>query len=340
MSSMNRLKVVRTVINHQLRNKQLGHINDSLVEKHRIKDPETSSPLPRHRPSGMNYDMFRITHPDFIPDPTAYFRDHVAEHLERLDMLNRRSQLEIPIFYVGSHLAVTSSIPPRFGGVSSEKDNRFVGICIFRGGHGLRHFFILRNVVDGTGIELIYDLYNPCIKHRHEFIEVETENKFVSFKRIQVLKLERRLDPHLLYLRDAPQEYSIVPFDLTPIKPTEDAKTGQVIAPLNDIKVPLLERAKWTQTWFYHDLRGVVFPTSLKSSELEAARRSKKPNIKYDVMRQYRKQVHDEDVQQIADEFHDNAQRREEGIGKHKGMDDGRVAKDRIIRRRQLPTNK
>ena len=31
------------------------------------------------------------------------------------------------------------------------KKNRFVGLCIQRGGHGLRAFFILRNVVDGQG---------------------------------------------------------------------------------------------------------------------------------------------------------------------------------------------
>jgi len=32
------------------------------------------------------------------------------------------------------------------------KKNRFVGICIQRGGHGLRAGFTLRNVIDGQGL--------------------------------------------------------------------------------------------------------------------------------------------------------------------------------------------
>ena len=31
------------------------------------------------------------------------------------------------------------------------KSSRFVGICIHRGGHGLDHKFILRNVVENQG---------------------------------------------------------------------------------------------------------------------------------------------------------------------------------------------
>lgn len=32
-----------------------------------------------------------------------------------------------------------------------NKRNRFVGICIDRGGIGLKAYFVLRNVVDGLG---------------------------------------------------------------------------------------------------------------------------------------------------------------------------------------------
>lgn len=50
------------------------------------------------------------------------WRNPVREKLERLDMIDRRTQIEIPEFYVGSILAVTSSDPHAAGKVS-----RFVG---------------------------------------------------------------------------------------------------------------------------------------------------------------------------------------------------------------------
>ena len=45
------------------------------------------------------------------------------------------------------------------------KQSRFVGICIDRGGHGLRAHFTLRNVVDGQGWQFqqhseVYFLHN------------------------------------------------------------------------------------------------------------------------------------------------------------------------------------
>ena len=47
---------------------------------------------------------------------------------------------------------------------AADKKNRFVGICIYRGDSGLRHNFILRNVVDRQGVEILYDLYCPLIR--------------------------------------------------------------------------------------------------------------------------------------------------------------------------------
>ena len=59
-----------------------------------------------------------------------------------------------------------------------------------------------------------YELYSPTVQ------------------KIEVLKLEKRLDEHLRYLRDAPLEYSTVPFDMdaTVLPPGVDV-------PVNDIKV-------------------------------------------------------------------------------------------------------
>lgn len=51
----------------------------------------------------------------------------------------------------------------------------------------------------GPGIEICYELYNPRIQ------------------KIEVLKLEKRLDDNLMYLRDALSEYSTVDLDMKPV---------------------------------------------------------------------------------------------------------------------------
>lgn len=50
-----------------------------------------------------------------------------------------------------------------------------------------------------TGVEICYELYNPRIQ------------------KIEVLKLEKRLDDNLMYLRDALPEYSTVDPDMKPV---------------------------------------------------------------------------------------------------------------------------
>ena len=40
---------------------------------------------------------------------------------------------------------------------------RFVGLVIDRGGCGLRSWCVVRNVIDGHGIEICYELYSPII---------------------------------------------------------------------------------------------------------------------------------------------------------------------------------
>jgi large subunit ribosomal protein L19 len=110
-------------------------------------------------------------------------------------------------------MAVTVSDPYATG-----KANRFVGICIRRDGYGLRHSFTLRNVIDGLGVEIMYDLYNPTIQSIH------------------VLKLEKRLDADLTYLQDCPAKYSTVPFDFEEVKILPGTKV-----PLNTEQVDFLE---------------------------------------------------------------------------------------------------
>lgn len=65
------------------------------------------------------------------------------------------------------------------------------------------------------GVEIMYEMYNPSIQS------------------IEVLKLEKRLDEELFYLRDALPEYSTFSSDM----PAELHAEG-IAVPINSIKVP------------------------------------------------------------------------------------------------------
>lgn len=106
-----------------------------------------------------NNERYRFTFPEFLPDPNPFMRNSVRERIERLDMLNRRANFEVPEFYVGSVLAVTYSDKHAPG-----KTSRFLGICIARKGTGLRASFVLRNIVDGLGVEINFEMYDPTIQ--------------------------------------------------------------------------------------------------------------------------------------------------------------------------------
>uniref|UniRef100_T1IY20 Large ribosomal subunit protein bL19m n=1 Tax=Strigamia maritima TaxID=126957 RepID=T1IY20_STRMM len=221
---------------------------------------------------------YRLFYPEFLPNPDMSRRHKVREKLERMDMLKRRTVLEIPEFYVGSILAVTVSDPNAPG-----KKSRFVGICIQRGEHGLRAFFILRNRIDGHGVELKYDLYNPTIQT------------------IEVLKLEKRLDDDLTYLRDALPEYYTIPFDLEPIPHPKGTPV-----PLNPIKVKLKPRP-WDARYERMDLQGVQ-DLGLPERFYKRAKQLATPWEKYDLMKQYRTHIHEEDQMEIFSEVDEHHQ--------------------------------
>ena len=65
-----------------------------------------------------------------------------------------------------------------------------------------------------AGVEIRYEIYSPQIQ------------------KIDVLRLEKRLDDQLFYLRDAPVEYSTVPFDFEPVP-----HPPGVAVPINTMKV-------------------------------------------------------------------------------------------------------
>ncbi|CAM1295747.1 MRPL19 (predicted), partial [Pycnogonum litorale] len=216
---------------------------------------------------------YRFFYPEFLPDPTMNQRHAIREKLERTDMLRRRRVLEIPEFYVGSIMAITAS--DQF---APGKKNRFVGICVLREGHGLRAHFILRNVIDRFGVEVMYELYNP------------------SIQKIEVLKLEKRTDDQLLYLRDALPEYSTFPFDMVPVPHPE----GNPV-PVNPIKVKM-KPMPWYAKWERENLKGVQ-DLGLEQKYYDRAKEVAKPWEKYDLMKQYRNLIPEEQQMEIMEEI-------------------------------------
>jgi len=241
---------------------------------------------------------YRFIFPEFLPDPNPKFRNELRERLERKDMLDRRDQVEIPEFYVGSILAVTVSDE---NSPNPNKLSRFVGICIDRGGTGLRAWTIVRNVVDGQGIEFMYQIYNP------------------SIVRIEVLRLEKRLDEELYYLRDAPQHYSTIPFDME----AEILPEG-VPVPLNKEIVTLNPRP-WLKKWerYVELLDGFELvdtfstPGHVKRLDRYMSERSlgwQLQTVKYDLMEQYRNTVPVEDQEEIWEEVGEKLEQRDKAM--------------------------
>jgi len=285
---LNNQQILRSIWISSVRYKQRDHIPDDLVEHHRqsplgnAKAGAGIGVLPPKNKKNPNLTAvpndFKDLSPDFLPNPIPFLRDRILEKLERKDMFRRRQQIDIPEFYVGSVLAVTSADP-----YAPTRRNRFVGICILRERHGLKHQFTLRNIVDGVGVEIIYELYNPTIT------------------KIEVLKLEKRLDDNLAYLRDAPPEYCTFPFDMEPVKLPPGAGV-----PLNTIQVPITS-THWQYKWERYDLKGVQLP-SLPRTVRKAAERYSEPWRPWDIMRQYREEIHDDDRAEIYEDIQQHKQ--------------------------------
>lgn len=204
---------------------------------------------------------FPHIYPDFVPTSIWGRRNALREKLERADMLARRTQLDIPEFYVGSILAITLS-DPNMG----NHQNRFLGICIRREKPGLFHQFTLRNVIDGLGVEVMYDLYNPTIQ------------------KIEVIKLEKRLDDDLSYLMDALPEYSTFSPHMEPVL----HPAGSPI-PVNPIKVKM-RPPPWTRRWEMYEYRGIEDAWTLASPWFKRKfHRTKLTDLrKYDLIADYR----------------------------------------------------
>lgn len=238
-------------------------ITPSLNRILQTKDAPDGRPPPRKNfkesilPDG--WQSLVEKYPEFLPDPLN--NSPIAVHREIDAMLARRKVIEIPEFYVGSILAVTASDKN-----SETKRSRFVGICINRTGQLSRANFTLRNVIDGMGCEILYDMYNPLILS------------------IEVLRLEKRLDDTLIYLRDALDEYSTIPEDMKPEVLEEGAEV-----PINKTIVKMKPQP-WTKKWERHQFQGIE---TLHDIPIYFADKIKKyitdnPVYSYDLMREYR----------------------------------------------------
>lgn len=225
-------------------------------------------------------EVLREKYPEFLPSPKWWLRDSISERLERKDMYARRSKTEIPVFYVGSIMAVT--VADKYG-----KSNRFVGLCIQRTGAGLRHNFTLRNVIDNQGVEIMYEMYSPLVQ------------------KIEVLRLEKRLDDELFYLRDCPLEYSYFPQDM---KASFQSDFQEV--PVN----PLVVRTNphpWSERWERKNLKGVELVYKHKEGEEKLTRLAKREVItrpweQEDLMKHYRESINPVEQAQIYKEVEKN----------------------------------
>lgn len=209
-------------------------------------------------------------YPEFLPDPKNNSPTAVFRMID--DMLKRRTVLEIPEFYVGSILAVTLSDQ-----YSETKKSRFVGICIERQGQMKFSTFTLRNIIDGMGCEIRYELYNPLILS------------------IEVLKLEKRLDDSLIYLRDALPEYSTIPEDM---KPVVNVNPDEV--PINKTRVKMKPRP-WSRRWEYRLIKGIEsFPDTPELFVKRIKLIEDSPVYSYDLMLEYRQHCTEEMMYSIC----------------------------------------
>lgn len=209
-------------------------------------------------------------YPDFLPDPIDNSPMLVMRQID--DMLARRVVIEIPEFYVGSVLAVTVTDP-----YAETKRSRFVGICIHRTGQLKFATFTLRNIIDGMGCEIRYDLYSPMI---------------IS---IEVLRLEKRLDDSLVYLRDCPPEYSYFPQDMKADPIEEGAEV-----PVNKTLVKLKPQP-WSRRWERWLLRGVEKFEDIPEWFAEKVRVVEEdPVYSYDLMLEYRRHCTEEMLYNIC----------------------------------------
>lgn len=77
----------------------------TLPEKVEVAEDEKERVAGRKKRSYNPILENRFIYPEFLPDPNPNWRNSLREKMERADMLKRRSQIDIPEFYVGKFLS-------------------------------------------------------------------------------------------------------------------------------------------------------------------------------------------------------------------------------------------
>lgn len=120
-----------------------------------------------------------------------------------------------------------------------------------------------------------------------------------TIQKIEVIRLEKRMDDHLFYLRDALPEYSTFDLNMEP----EILPEGSPV-PVNTQQVKLKPRP-WVARWERQNLLGVSNIAELITPkiQMQAVARAT-PWEKYDLMKQYRKSIPNEEQQEIYSEVY------------------------------------
>lgn len=111
-----------------------------------------------------------------------------------------------------------------------------------------------------------------------------------TLQKIEVLRLEKRLDDKLFYLRDALPEFSTFDVNMEP-----ELVTDNTNVPINTTQVVLKPRP-WLERWERQDLKGVA---NLKYDPIRAT-----PWDKFDLMKHYKATIPEEDQNQIFSEVY------------------------------------
>ena len=93
-----------------------------------------------------------------------------------------------------TYIAVTRANPH-----SPTGETRFAGICIAKRNRSLGSNFVLRNCINGMGVEITYETFSTTIR------------------KIEVLKLEKRKYDDLSFLRDRPTTESTIDENMKPL---------------------------------------------------------------------------------------------------------------------------
>ena len=200
-NSLYSCKLIRVVIHRNVSLLQICHFHLKIypVDAKRLSTTVPAEPENAEYSSEKeNLEGTQVVLNNAVCNTPKEAKTNLLGFLNQSDIQKRQNRINIPFFTAGSYLAVTRADPYSVTGIT-----KFVGICIARRNKGLGSTFILRNVMEGQGVEMMFELYSPAIKE------------------IQVLKLERRKRAKLYYLRDKPQRYSKVNEKMQPVQSTE-----------------------------------------------------------------------------------------------------------------------